>query len=203
MPPFAADTRGAYPAALRGSVTDDYFGATVAQPYRWLENVNAPETTAWMRAESAVTRAYLDAIPQHAAIANAERKLANYERVTAPFRAGPRYFYSRNSGLQNESVLYVRDGENGEPRVLLDPNALAADGTVAIAGQTFTLDGALMAYATQSSGADWQTWHVMNVATGNDLPDQIAGANFPARRGKAMTACTMRDTTYRKMRMRT
>jgi prolyl oligopeptidase len=168
----------AYPDAPRGTVTDNYFGTVVADPYRWMEDVDSPQTTAWVKAEGDLTRAYLDAIPQRDAIRNDYRKLLDYEKLGAPFHQGPWWFFTRNSGLQNQSVLYVRRGENGTPRVLLDPNTLAADGTVALAGYDFTHDGKLMAYSTQSSGADWQTWHVKDVATGTDLPDVLRWSKF-------------------------
>ncbi len=177
-PVLAAAAKLAYPAAPRGAVTDTYFGTTVADPYRWMEDVDAPQTTSWVKAEGDLTRAYLDAIPQRAALRDAYRKLIDYEKVSAPSHQGGWWFFSRNSGLQNQSVLYVRRGEAGTPRVLLNPNTLAADGTVALAGTSFTHDGSLMAYATQSSGADWQTWHVKNVATGTDLPDTIQWSKF-------------------------
>jgi len=167
-----------YPDAPRGTQTDNYFGTSVADPYRWLEDIDAPQTTAWVKAEGDLTRTYLDAIPQRTAIREAYRKLLNYEKVGAPFRQGKRWFFTRNSGLQNQSVLYVRETETGPARVLLDPNTLAADGTVALAGQSFTHDGKYMAYATQSSGADWETWHVRNVATGADLPDSLVWSKF-------------------------
>lgn len=167
-----------YPEAPRGKQTDTYFGTTVADPYRWLEDIDAPQTTAWVKAEGDLTRSYLDAIPQRAAIRDAYRKLLDYEKIGAPFREGKRWFFSRNSGLQNQNVLYVRDTASGPARVLLDPNTLAADGTVALAAQSFTHDGKYMAYATQSSGADWETWHVRNVATGADLSDSIAWSKF-------------------------
>ncbi|GAC1576561.1 MAG: prolyl oligopeptidase family serine peptidase [Candidatus Elarobacter sp.] len=177
-PVVAAAAKLAYPDAVRGTVTDTYFGTTVSDPYRWLEDVDSAQTTTWVKAEGDLTRSYLDAIPQRAAIRGAYRKLLNYQKLSAPYHQGPWWFFSRNSGLQNQSVLYVRRGEHGAPRVLLDPNTLAADGTVALAGSALTHDGSLMAYATQSSGADWQTWHVKNVATGRDLPDAIAWSKF-------------------------
>src|SRR5947209_668725 len=177
-PAPAAGVRLAYPPAPRGSVSDTYFGTSVADPYRWLEDVDAPQTTAWVKAEGDLTRQYLDAIPQRNAIRDDYRKLLDYEKLSAPFHDGIWWFQSRNAGLQNQSVLYVRRGEHGTPRVLLDPNKLAADGTVALAGFHPTHDGSLAAYATQSSGADWQTWHVKDVATGRDLPDSIQWSKF-------------------------
>jgi prolyl oligopeptidase len=168
----------AYPPAPRGTVTDTYFGTVVADPYRWLEEVDSPQTTAWVKAEGDLTRSYLDAIPQRTAIRDSYRTLLDYEKVGAPFREGKYWFFSRNSGLQNQSVLYVRTGEGGTPEVLLDPNKLAADGTVALAGQSYTRDGRYLAYATESSGSDWQTWHVKDVATRKDLPDTIEWSKF-------------------------
>jgi len=177
-PVIAAAAQLAYPAAPRGAVTDTFFGTTVADPYRWMEDVDAPQTTAWVKAEGDLTRAYLDAIPQRTAIKDAYRKLIDYEKLGPPSHQGQWWFFSRNSGLQNQSVLYVRRGEHGAARVLLDPNTLASDGTVALAGRSFTHDGSLMAYATQSSGADWETWHVKDVATGRDLPDTMQWSKF-------------------------
>ena len=168
----------AYPDAPRGAVTDNFFGTSVTDPYRWMEDVDSPQTTAWVKAEGDLTRQYLDAIPQRTAIRDDYRKLLNYEKLGAPFHQGTWWFFTRNTGLQNQNVLFVRQGEHGAPRVLLDPNTLAADGTVALAGFSFTHDGRLMAYATQSSGADWQTWHVKDVATGRDLPDVIQWSKF-------------------------
>jgi len=179
-PALAAGGKLAYPDAPRGTVTDTYFGTTVADPYRWLEDVDSPQTTAWVKAEGDLTRSYLDAIPQRNAIRDVYRKLLNYEKLDAPYHDGKWWFFSRNSGLQNQDVLYVRNGEHGAPRVLLDPNKLAADGTVSLAGFHPTHDGSLAAYATQSSGADWQTWHVRDVATGRDLPDTLQWSKYSA-----------------------
>ncbi|HEV3089483.1 MAG TPA: hypothetical protein VGX96_19935, partial [Candidatus Elarobacter sp.] len=175
---LAAGAKLAYPDAPRGTVTDTYFGTVVADPYRWMENVDSPQTTAWVKAEGDLTRSYLDAIPQRSAIRLAYRKLIDYEKLSAPFHQGKWWFFSRNSGLQNQAVQYVRLGENGAPRVLLDPNKLAADGTVALAGFSLTHDGSLLAYSTQSSGSDWQTWHVKDVASGADRPDVIRWSKF-------------------------
>ncbi|MBV9409127.1 MAG: S9 family peptidase, partial [Candidatus Eremiobacteraeota bacterium] len=111
-------------------------------------------------------------------IRDAYRKLLNYEKVNAPFRQGKRWFFFRNSGLQNQSVLYVRDSATTAARIFLDPNTLAADGTVALAGTSFTRDGKYMAYATQSSGSDWQTWRIRDVASGKDLADTISWSKF-------------------------
>ncbi len=167
-----------YPDAPRGPVTDTYFGTTVADPYRWLEQIDSPQTAGWVRAENALTRRTLDAIPARPQIAAAYRKLFNYEKVSAPFRAGSRWFSYHNTGLQTQSVLYVRASENGPARVFFDPNALSRDGSVQLADTSFTRDGSLLAYATQTGGADWQTWHVKDVATGKDLPDRLEWSKY-------------------------
>ncbi|MDB5027048.1 MAG: Prolyl endopeptidase [Candidatus Eremiobacteraeota bacterium] len=177
-PALGVAAKLAYPDAPRGTVADTYFGTSVPDPYRWMEEVDAPQTTAWVKAEGDLTRGYLDAVPQRAAIRTAYRKLIDYEKLGAPYRYGKRWFFSRNSGLQNQSVLYARSSETAPARVLLDPNKLATDGTVALAGTSFTHDGKYLAYATQSSGADWQTWRVKDVATGTDLPDKIEWSKF-------------------------
>ncbi len=178
IPALAAAVPLAYPAAPRDSKPDVFFGTPVADPYRWLENVDSPQTRSWVEAEGRLSRSYLDAIPQRAAIETAYRKLLDYEKLGTPFTKGAKTFFFRNRGLQNQSVLYVRDAPDAEPRVLLDPNALAADGTVALAGTSVTRDGRYLAYATESSGSDWQTWHVRNVATGADLPDTLVWSKF-------------------------
>ncbi len=177
-PVLAAAAKLTYPDAPRGTTTDTYFGTTVADPYRWLEDVDSAQTHAWVTAEGDLTRSYLDAIPQRPAILGAYRKIYNYAKVSAPFREGRRWFFFRNSGLQNQSVLYVRATEHAPARVFLDPNTLAKDGTVALAGESFTRDGRYMAYATQSSGSDWQTWRVRDVASGKDLSDRLEWSKF-------------------------
>jgi prolyl oligopeptidase len=177
-PALAADQRLVYPDAPRGTTTDTYFGTVVADPYRSFEDVDAPATQQWVGAEGALTRSYLDAIPQRPAIREAYRKLINYEKIGSPFREGRRWFFYRNTGLQNQSVLYVRDSERGPAREFLDPNRLAADGTVALGALSFSRDGSLLAYSTQASGSDWQTFHVRDVATNRDLPDTIAWSKF-------------------------
>jgi prolyl oligopeptidase len=167
-----------YPAAPRGDVTDTYFGTVVPDPYRWLESIDSPQTTAWVAAEGKLTRDYLDAIPQRAAIAHHLRSIANYEKIGAPSRVRNQYFYYYNSGLQNQSVLYTMTGAHGKPRVLIDPNTLSTDGTVALGTTATTNDAKYIAYATQASGSDWETWHVRSVATGKDLPDTLVWSKF-------------------------
>lgn len=167
-----------YPPAQRGDVTDTYFGKTVADPYRALENLDAPGTVAWVRAENSLTREYLDAIPQRIAIATAYRTLYNYPKVGTPFHYGSRWFVYRNSGLQTQSVLYTRDSEFGPERVFFDFNSLSRNGSVQLAESAFSRDGTLFAYSTSTGGSDWETWHVKSVPSGRDLPDHVAWAKY-------------------------
>ena len=180
MQPAAASApaKATYPQTQTGDTVDDYFGTKVADPYRWLEDENSPETKAWVEAENKVTFAYLDTIPERAAIKARLTELWNYERFGNPRKEGAHYFFARNSGLQNQSVWYQVDALTGEPRLLLDPNTLSSDGTVALGGMAFTDDGKLVAYSVQEAGSDWQEWHVMNTQTGEKLPDVIKWAKF-------------------------
>ncbi|HEU5069133.1 MAG TPA: prolyl oligopeptidase family serine peptidase [Verrucomicrobiae bacterium] len=167
-----------YPVTPTTNVVDNYHGTLVADPYRWLEDDNSPQTKAWVEAENKVTFAYLNAIPGRAALKARLTSLWNYERYGVPFKAGDRYFYSRNDGLQNQSVLYTVDSLNGEPRVLLDPNTLSKDGTVALAGIAISEDGNRMAYGLATAGSDWNEWKVRDVRTGQDLPDHLQWVKF-------------------------
>src|SRR5437868_13547123 len=144
----------AYPVAHKTEVADDYHGTKVPDPYRWLEDLDSPETKAWVEAENKLTFDYLNQIPERAAIKARLTKLWNYERYGVPFKEGGRYFYTKNDGLQNQSVLYTVDTLEAQPRVLLDPNKLSSDGTVALAGSAISNDGKLMAYGLAASGSD-------------------------------------------------
>ena len=167
-----------YPKAPTSSTTDRYFGTVVADPYRPLESIDAPATKTWVDQENALTRSYLDAIPVRSTIAAAFRKLYNHPKMTAPFREGKRYFFYRNTGLQTQNVLYVRNSENGPARVFFDPNTLAKDGSIQMTHTAFTRDGSYMAYATSTGGSDWEIWHVKDVATGRDTGDVIRWSKF-------------------------
>jgi prolyl oligopeptidase len=166
------------PETRRGDVVDDHFGTKVPDPYRWLEDDHAPETEAWVRAQNEVTRAFLDAVPERAAIRERLTRLWDHERHSTPVKRGGRCFYSRNSGLQDQPVLYVAEGCDAHGRVLLDPNALSADGTVALASVAPSEDGKLLAYALQEAGSDWVIWRVRDVATGADRPDLLRWSKF-------------------------
>jgi prolyl oligopeptidase len=168
----------AYPEAPRSDTVDDYHGTKVADPYRPLEDPDAPETRAWVEAENRVTGAFLEAIPEREAIKKRLTELWDYERFGVPWQEGGRYFYNRNSGLQNQSVLYTLPALDAEPRVLLDPNTLSADGTVALTGVSVSDDGALLAYGLAAAGSDWQEWRVRDVASGRDRDDVIKWIKF-------------------------
>ena len=174
----ADDAHLAYPAARKDDQVDDYHGVKVPDPYRWLEDDNSEETKAWVEAENKVTFAYLDAIPERAAIKERLTKLWNYERFGVPFHEGGRYFYTRNSGLQNQRVLYVAEKLDAAPRVLLDPNTLSSDGTVALAGYAASEDGKWLAYGLSRAGSDWEEWRVRDVATGEDRSDLVEWVKF-------------------------
>jgi prolyl oligopeptidase len=167
-----------YPQARRSDQVDDYHGTKVADAYRWLEDTDSAETKAWVEAEDKLTFSYLEQIPYRQAIHDRLTKLWNYERFSVPGQEGGRYFFQHNNGLQNQNVLLVAESLNAEPRVLLDPNTFSSDGTVALAGAAISDDGKLMAYAVASSGSDWTEWHVRNVDTGKDLPDDIKWVKF-------------------------
>ena len=167
-----------YPAARVSDHQDIYFGTTVADPYRWMEDVDSAEVKHWVDAENQVTQGFLADVPQRAKIHARLMELVNFERFSAPELEGGRYFYQRNSGLQNQAVLYWQEGEDGEPKVLLDPNTLKADGTVALGATSVTDDGKLLAYSLSEAGSDLNTIHVRVVATGEDLPDVVGWVKF-------------------------
>jgi prolyl oligopeptidase len=173
----ALATRPVYPPAKKLPLVEDHFGTKVADPYRWLEKADDPETVKWVDAQNALTRSRLDS-PRREAIKKRLTQLVDFARVGVPEGQGGRYFYSRNRGLQNQSVIYVREGLNGAERVLLDPNVLSPDGTVALSATGPTLDGALFGYGLSKSGSDRQELHVRDVRTGKDLPDHLQWAKF-------------------------
>ncbi len=174
----APPPRLVYPITRTTNVVDTYFGVQVPDPYRWLEDDNSPETAAWVAAENALTFTYLDRIPERPLIKRRLTQLWNYERYGIPFKEGGRYFFTKNDGLQNQSVLYTLTSLQAEPTVLLDPNKLSTDGTVALAGFSIRDDGGLMAYGLATAGSDWQEWHVRDVVTGQDLPDVVRWVKF-------------------------
>jgi prolyl oligopeptidase len=168
----------AYPAAERGTQVDDYYGTRVADPYRWFEQAGDTRVRDWVTKENALAQPYLEGIPARETIKKRMTQLWNYERYDVPIQRGGRYFYSRNDGLQNQSVLYVADSLQGQPRVLLDPNTLSKDATIALAEIVPSPDGKLLAYSLSDGGTDWRTWHFRDVATGTDLPDVLRFIKF-------------------------
>ncbi|MDR2496279.1 MAG: prolyl oligopeptidase family serine peptidase [Tannerellaceae bacterium] len=171
-------TKTMYPAAEKDATVDTYFGTEVPDPYRWLENDTSQATAAWVEAENKVTDAYLDKIPFRAQLRDRLTELINYERIGSPTKKNGKYYYFRNSGLQNQSVLYVKETLDGEARVLLDPNTLSDDGTVALVGTSFSNDGKYMAYTISRSGSDWREIFVMDLNAGTVLNDHIQWAKF-------------------------
>ena len=167
-----------YPAARVSGQVDDYFGVKVADPYRWMEDVDSAEVKTWVDGENAVTQAFLADVPARAKIHARLLELNSFERISAPARAGGRYFYAKNTGLQNQAVVYWQEGPAGEPQVLLDPNTLAADGTVSLGASSVSEDGKLWAYSLQEAGSDVAKVHVREVATGKDLPDVVEWVKF-------------------------
>jgi Serine proteases of the peptidase family S9A len=167
-----------YPVARKSDQVDDYFGVKVADPYRWLEDLDSEETRTWVEAENKLSFAFLEAIPARATIKARLTKLWNYEKYGVPFKEGNRYFYTRNSGLQNQSVLFSVTSLDGQPQPLLDPNTLSTDGTVALSGMQISNGGKLLAYSLSASGSDWQEWKVRDVETGQDLSDDLKWVKF-------------------------
>ncbi len=172
---LAGDTPLKYPQTRRIDHVDVYHGTSVPDPYRWLEDDvrKSPDVAAWVAEENKLTFDYLHAIPQREAIHKRLKELWNYERYSAPFKAGGRYFYTKNDGLQNQSVLYTLDSLEGEARVLIDPNKWSKDGTVALSGLEVSDDGKYLAYGIAEAGSDWHSWHVMEVGSGKIMPDEL------------------------------
>ncbi|MDX2100399.1 MAG: prolyl oligopeptidase family serine peptidase [Leptolyngbyaceae cyanobacterium bins.59] len=167
-----------YPVSRQVDQVDDYHGVQVSDPYRWLEDPNSEETQAWIEAQNQVTFGYLTDIPGRDRIQNRLTELWNFERYGIPFHQGRRYFYFKNDGLQNQSVLYTLKTLEDEPQVLLDPNILSEDGTIALTDIAISEDGRLMAYGLSASGSDWQEWKVRDVETGKDLTDHLKWVKF-------------------------
>jgi prolyl oligopeptidase len=167
-----------YPETRTVDQVDDFFGMPVADPYRWLEDPDSEETKAWVQAQNAVTFDFLRRIPERERIRERLTELWDYAKAWAPVKRGGRYFQLRNSGLQNQDVLHVSEALDGEARVLLDPNGLSEDGTVALTAWEVSPDGRWLAYATSSAGSDWLTWRVRDVDSGEDLPDVVEWSKF-------------------------
>jgi prolyl oligopeptidase len=167
-----------YPISRRTDMVEVIHGVEVADPYRWLEDIDSVQTKDWIAAQNEVTFEYLERIPARKKIAKRLTELWDYEKFGVPFKRGGRYFFTHNDGLQNQNVLYWMPSLDDEPRVLLDPNLLSEDGTVALTGYAVSEDGRLLAYGLSASGSDWQDWYVREVDTGRDLEDHIAWVKF-------------------------
>ena len=167
-----------YPIAKKVDQVDDYHGTKVADPYRWLENPDAEDTRAWVEAENKVTFDFLNQIPERARIKARLTRLWDFERFDIPFKEASRYFYFKNDGLQNQNVLYTLRTLDGDAQMLLDPNKLSADGTIALSGYAVSDDGKYLAYGLSSSGSDWMEWKVRDVETGRDLTDHLKWVKF-------------------------
>ncbi|MGI9114801.1 MAG: S9 family peptidase [Chthoniobacterales bacterium] len=167
-----------YPDARKSDQVDDYHGIKVADPYRWLEDPDSPESRAWIESENKVTFDFLGRIPERDAIRKRITELWDYEKFGVPFKQKDRYFITRNTGLQNQSVLFVANNLTEKPRELLDPNVLAKDGTVALGGMAVSDNAKLIAYGLAASGSDWQTWKVREVENGKDREDELKWVKF-------------------------
>jgi len=174
-----------YPVTSRIDQVDDYHGTAVADPYRWLEDLDAPETAAWVEQQNDVTFGYLGGIPFRASIRDRLEKLWDHDKYGIPFRAGDTYFFAHQTGLQNQFVVSVASSLDEEPRLLVDPNTWSDDGTVALIDMAASRDGRYLAYGSSSGGSDWQEWRVVDVATGQLLPDHLEHVKFS---GAAWTA---------------
>ena len=176
-----------YPQPRRSDQVDTYFGEKVSDPYRWMEDVDSPETRAWVEAENKITFAYLDAIPEREAVRRRLTSLFDYERFSAPLEVNGRIFFAHNTGLQNQSVYFYQDGPAGEfyqdgpageQHLFLDPNTMSKEGTVAIDGFAPNRDASLVAYAAAKAGSDWSIWKIRDLKSGQDLPDTLQWTKF-------------------------
>ena len=176
----ADDGRLDYIKTRRGDQIDDYHGVEVADPYRWLEDDvrQSSEVAAWVKAQNEVTFGYLKSLPHREAICGRLTELWNYEKFSAPSKVGGRYFFFKNDGLQNQDVLYVQESLDDKPRLLIDPNTWSKDGTVALAGLAVSDDGRYVAYGVAQAGSDWKTWRVRDIASGEDLADELKWVKF-------------------------
>ncbi|HEV2836475.1 MAG TPA: hypothetical protein VGW58_14205, partial [Pyrinomonadaceae bacterium] len=180
LPRAAADTKKdttkskiAYPESKKVEVVEDYWGTKVLDPYRWLEDETSTATKAWVEDQNRVTFGYLDKIPYREKLKARLTELYNYPRISAPFRRGDTYFFTKNDGLQNQSVYYIQKGVNGTPEVFLDPNKFSADGTSVLSAFSLSKDGKYLAYGISQGGSDWVTISVMDVGTRNNLSDEL------------------------------
>jgi prolyl oligopeptidase len=174
----AQQTALKYPQPRKGDVVDDYFGTKIADPYRWMEDLNAPELAQWIREENAITFKYLDGLPDRDALKRRITALWNYPKVGLPHYEGRRWFYTRNSGLQRQSVVFARETLTGPETIAIDPNQLSPDGSVALSNWDPSPDGQHLSYGQAEGGSDWSTYYVRDLATGKALPDVVKWVKF-------------------------
>jgi prolyl oligopeptidase len=171
-------TKLVYPSTRKVDTINDYFGTKVADPYRWLEDDKSPETGEWVKAQNAVTYDYLSKIPFRNKIKERLTKIWNFEKRSAPFKKRNYYFFFKNDGIQNQSILYVQEGLNGTPKVLLDPNTLAADGTASLGDLAISKDARYLGYSINRAGSDWSEIYVMEIKSGKKLVDELKWVKF-------------------------
>src|SRR5690348_9520706 len=164
--------------AQRGIVVENYHGTEVADPYRWLEDAASEETQSWVYEQNEISSTYFQSAGKRSQIFARLKELYDYPRYSAPQRKGGSYFFFHNTGLQNQDVLYMQKELDGQPAILLDPNLLSTDGTVALVTQVYSHDGTLMAYGVSTSGSDWQEIKIRRVATGEDYAEVIQHCKF-------------------------
>ena len=177
----SAETRGttiSYPSARKDDVVDNYHGVKVADPYRWLEQLDSAETRTWAAAEAKLTESYLSRIPIRTALKQRLTDLMNFQKYGLPFHRGGSYFYTYNSGLQEQSVLRAAHRLAGIPKTVLDPNLLSSNGALAVVGYVASRDGKLLAYGVCQGGSDWTDWRIRDLATGQDLPDVLRWTKY-------------------------
>ena len=177
-PPKTQSMSATYPSFTKSTAVDTYGGTRVADPYRGLEEIDSEETKAWVVAQNEVTQSHLETLPARESLKTRMTELWNYEKFSIPFSEGGRWFISQNSGVQNQAVLYTMPDPSAAPKVLLDPNTLSSDGTMALNSLSVSPNGKLLAYAVSSGGSDWQTWYVREIETGKDLQDKIEWSKF-------------------------
>lgn len=167
-----------YPETRKGEVVDNYHGTEVADPYRWLEDDMSEETAAWVRAQNEVTFSYLESIPFRDAVKERMTEMWDYPKMGLPFKEGDHYFYTYNSGLQNQDIFYIKDRLDGEGKVFLDPNTFSEDGTVALSAASVSNDHQYFAYGISRGGSDWQEFYIREIASGKDLEDHLQWIKF-------------------------
>jgi len=173
------DKKGiAYPETRKTDVSDEYFGTMVQDPYRWLENDTAADTEGWVKAQNEVTKTYLDQIPYRQKVEDRLTELFNYPRLSSPYRVGEYYFFYKNDGLQNQSVIYYQKGKDGDPVVFIDPNELSEDGTISVNLLGASDDNKYMAYSKSEGGSDWSKIYIREIATNEELDDELEWVKF-------------------------